>query len=242
MLKMNGEVSIANEGHTDLNFIKNELVSAWAYLITYVELYDHPDPKRMELLQETPPGFFSLVQSALLDAILIRLTRLMDAPGSSGNASKLNLSFKRLFLGNNYPNAAKKFELVKNDWEGNKSLLTYRNKIFAHNDLEIARGTTPQVSTKLQAQDVTNLRQLFTKLWAVLVTAYFEKEKTAILEPNFESLDMLPAKILKELKWSVYQNSLIDESLETGQYDDTNFQNFKFANVGEDKPLQFIGS
>lgn len=239
---MNGEISIANRGHTDLNFIKIELVSAWAYLITYIELYGHPDPTRMELLQETAPGFFSLVQSALLEALFIRLARLMDSTNSSGNASKQNLSFKRLFLGNNYPNAAKKFKLAINDWEGNKSLLTYRNKIFAHNDLEIARGTTPQVSIKLQAQDVTNLRQQFTKLWAVLATAYLEKDKTAILEPNFESLDMLPAKILKELKWSLYLSSLIDAGLETGQYDDTNFQNFKFANVGEDKPLQLIDS
>lgn len=241
---MNGEVSIANEGHTDLNFIKNELVSAWAYLITYVELYGHPDPKRMELLQETAPGFFSLVQSALLEAIFIRLTRLMDPADSSRNGTKPNMSFKKLLSGNNYPSTAKKFELVNEKWESGdlKSLQTYRNKVIAHNDLKLAREITPQVSTKLEPQDIDKLRQLFSELWAVLVTAYFEKDKTAILEPNFESLDILPAKILKELKWSVYQSSLIDKGLETGQYDDTNFQNFKFANVGEDKPLQLIGS
>lgn len=240
---MNDKPSLANKSHEDLNFVKTELVSAWAYLITYVELFDHHDPKRMELLQETAPGFFSLVQSALLDAIFIRLTRLMDPADSSKDGAKPNLSFERLFL-SNYPLAAGKFALVKKDWQCGdlNSLQAYRNKVIAHNDLKLARQVTPQVTAKLGSQDVTNLRQLFTKLWAVLVAAYLEKDKTAILEPNFESLDMLPTKILKELKLSLYQGSLLDADTEFGQVDDTNFLNFKFANVGEDKPLRLIGS
>lgn len=234
---------LTTENNKNLNLIKSELVSAWAYLITYVELFDHHDPKRMELFLETAPGFFGLIQSSLLEAVFIRLARLMDPADSSRDGTKPNLSFHRLFL-DDYPNAAKKFVLVKNDWIGGnfESLQTYRNKILAHNDLNVAMETTPQVSAKLESQDVTKLRRLFTELWDVLVAAYFEKDKIAMLEPNFESLDMLPAKILKELKWSLYQSSLIDADIESGQFDDTNFQKFKFTNVGEDKPLRLIGN
>ena len=241
---MNDETTFLNENHGNLNLIKNELVSAWAYLITYVELFDHHDPKRMELLLETAPGFFGLVQSSLLESVFIRLARLMDPADSSRDETKPNLSFKKLFLGSNYPHAAIKFESVNKMWKTGdlKSLQTYRNKIIAHNDLKLAREITPQVTAKLRSQDVTKLRQLFTELWAVLVAAYLEKDKTTILEPNFESLDMLPTKILKELKWSLYQISLIDADVESGQFDDTNFLNFKFANVGEDKSLRLIGS
>ena len=60
--------SLAQNGN--LSLLKDELIAVWAYMTAYVELFDHPDPKRMSLLLKSAPGFFALIQSALLETVL----------------------------------------------------------------------------------------------------------------------------------------------------------------------------
>jgi len=138
--------------------------------------------------------------------------------------------------------ASKSFKLLKSSWDNGDfaSLKIYRDKIIAHNDLSTIIQSNSELTTKIISEDISNIRLLFTSLWALLVEANFEINQSTILEPNFKSLNMLPNIILKELKQATYFAFILESKPEINENDNLSLSNFKYSNVGEEKIVRII--
>jgi hypothetical protein len=230
------------------HLINRELVSVWGYLVTYVELFEHEDRRRRELLNCTAPGFFGLVQSALIECCLIRLARLMDSESGRGGKDK-NLSFERLFKAGwhdvNPADAKEKFEKIKKEWNENggkyKVLNNHRDKVLAHNDLPTISSSPVSVSTKLTHNEVCLLRGLFLELWAVLVKTHELLPNGQLVEPQFDSLENHPVTIFRHLKSSIFLDEIADEAIDNDSLDFfRRWSKFKYSSVGSDGLLRLI--
>ena len=217
-----------------LDALKQEMIAAWAYLYAYVELFEHSDPKRVQLLEKTAPTFFALVQSSLIECVLIRLARLMD-PQESGN--KQNLSFSRFFClcaeSQDFAEINAQFAVLCRDWNGAKfqPLKEHRNKVQAHNDLPTIKGTHPSVSTKMTVDDVRFLRELFCSLWKVLATANSILNGTALVEPQ-----PWPLGIFSYLSAGGYLEKHFENHPELIE----DYCKFEFHGTGRDTPMRLI--
>ena len=173
-----------------LQALKQEMTAVWTYLYAYVGLFEHTDPRRMKLLEKADPSFFALVQSALIECVLIRLARLMDPKESGRNNTNQNLSFRRLFCPcsdqSDLAEASADFAAVCRDWNGAKfqPLKEHRDKVQAHNDVPTIQGAPPMVSTKMTVENVRLLRELFCRLWKILAAANSILKGSALVEPQ----------------------------------------------------------
>lgn len=233
---------MANQRIEVLDALKQEMTAAWAYLHAYAELFEHPDPRRMKLLEETAPGFFALIQTALIECVLIRLARLMDPQESGRNKMNKNLSFQRLFCPCSIPpglaEASAQFAEVCRDWNGAKfqSLMAHRNKVQAHNDLPTINGATPLVSTKMNVADIQLLKELFRHLWGVLKTAHRLLNIPVPPEPIWGALNQLPTAIFSPLSYGLYMGKVLPNQPElfSGMTESEYFE------VGRDKILSLV--
>jgi hypothetical protein len=94
------------------------------------------DPKTVELLNATAPGFFRIVQDALFGNVILSLSRLLDPAATSG---KGNLTLDQLIQPIARTNSAALFDDVSTRLAAAKAdakgLRTLRNKVIAHNSL-----------------------------------------------------------------------------------------------------------
>ena len=142
-------------------------------LDTYQELFLIEKDERAKLLAGTAPGFFQVVQVALIESIFMRIFRLMDPSGNDHNS---NCSFEKLreLIGrkpNAQPREAKVFRLrlglrqLRKDWgaAGGRysNLKKIRNKDLAHNDYtHQGRHSTGQLWMSISDADFENARLL----------------------------------------------------------------------------------
>jgi len=223
--------------------IKQEMNAVWAYIHAYSELFEHPDQRRMELLEETAPSFFALVQTALIECVLIRMARLMDPQESGRNNANQNLSFDRLFSSctdaSDLAEAAVQFAEVCRDWQGIKyrQLKEYRNKVQAHNDFPTIKGAPSLINTKLDLDDVKLIKELFCDLWKVLATAHMAFRGDALIEPRHEALNQLPTAIFPYLGAGLYMEKTLASRPEIF----SDFMGFQYAGVGHDKITRLMG-
>lgn len=115
---------------------------AWLFLKwdNYVELFGSK-PSRVDLLNEAAPGFFSIVQHTLWEAILLHIARLTDPPNSRGKA---NLTSQRLHALVSDAVAAQAVKaLTDNAIAAASFCRDWRNRRIAHSDLSLAVDLHP---------------------------------------------------------------------------------------------------
>lgn len=113
-------------------------------------------------LLERAPLLSGLVQTALLESLLMRVARLMDpATSGRGQGEKPNLSLKRLVNGDARLSAyvAPVIEL----WNGS-GLKDVRSQYLSHNDLVRSRTQSHTLSIPLGSADITALEVLVNAL------------------------------------------------------------------------------
>jgi hypothetical protein len=224
--------------------IRYEMSGVWIYLNTYVELFEHPDSRRRNLMGLTAPGFFEVVKASLAECILQKLARLMD-PAETGG--KKNMTFAALFdLGNPVlKQSFCGFCAIQYEWKAGKykPIREYRNKLAAHNDWITILENPLGVLTRLTDQEQALTKELFQGLWHVLAKVHFALHDSSLAEPQYENLDSLPTALFSHLG-----NSLLLRELNKEQMHDENLEilrklsEFEYSNVGNDAPMRLIGN
>lgn len=234
-----------------LDRIGNELKLLWVLLDTYQELYLVEQDKRAKLLEDTAPGFFTVVQVALIESIFMRIFRLMDAGDIGGNANCSFDTFRKM-LARQKPaqrKEAKVFRMrlclrqLRKDWRVAGGLYArlkkIRNKVLSHNDYtHHASRDKGQLWMALTTEEFDLSRQLSQRMWNLYRqgdSVLHSSEKT-IFEPQQESLHDRPEKLLKHLC-----SSLFWSKLHRGHLDDYHEyavceSRFEFDHVGECRP------
>ena len=197
--------------------LRTELTEmAWRWQ-EFRELFENES--RIELLNRTSPMFFWMVQQALLDEMLLALTRLTGAPISNGQK---NLTIKRLAdLLDNIQlrdeirkkildlDAAVKFA---NDW---------RHKVLAHCDLDTAlqRRATP-----LPAVTTAKITKALGDCAAILDTIELHYTGAKTESTVFSAQGAL--SVLYALRSGVGWEEKVQRALEAGTYHPADWESF----------------
>ncbi|MBD5801781.1 hypothetical protein AZOA_12050 [Azoarcus sp. Aa7] len=117
-----------------------------------------PDGKGLALLKEDSPLVFRLLQTALMESMLMRLSRLMD-PENSGKkeGDRPNLSLKRLVALE--PGVGDDEMAIRRLWDGS-NLKTLRDKYLSHNDLTRSLIAQHSLNIPLETADIEAMRAL----------------------------------------------------------------------------------
>lgn len=228
-----------------LNRIGNELTLLWVLLDAYQELYLVEQDKRAQLQADTAPGFFAVVQVALIESILMRTFRLLDEAymGSGANCSFEGLRklipkqpSKRRPIGQEF-RLRQALRQLRKDWvvPGGKyaGLKKIRTKVLAHNDYtHHSRRNQGQLWMALSAAEFEIARSLGARLWALYRQAKLTICGVDVLEPRPSRLDDRSSMVLKHLCSSLF----LDQLLGDGRYEHLGAeQAHQLARMGEDR-------
>ncbi|MGA3207421.1 MAG: hypothetical protein ABSE05_06315 [Syntrophales bacterium] len=124
----------------NLGSLFHELSNEVAWLYTkweeYAELFGKT-PARIDLLNQSAPMFFRIVQDSLWENVLLHVARLTDPPKSSG---KSNLSIQCLFGLVNKEIQETISQQITDAKEKTNFCRDWRNRHIAHRDLKLAMG------------------------------------------------------------------------------------------------------
>jgi hypothetical protein len=119
----------------------------------YVVLFG-TSPERIDVLNQTAPGFFRMVQDEFWDSTMLHLARLTDAANSLGKKDRSNLTI--LALAELISDQTLKDALTKLAAEATSATQfcrDWRNRRIAHRDLKLALDkTSPPLSTASRRQ------------------------------------------------------------------------------------------
>lgn len=207
-----------------LGRIGNELKLLWTLLNAYQELFLVEQDKRADLLAQTAPGFFAVVQVALIESILMRIFRLMDEASMGGSA---NCSFEALrkLIAKQTPSQRKDangFRLrlclrqLRKDWRvaggPYAGLKKIRNKDLAHNDYtHHSHRDKDQLWMALTLQEFERARSLGARLWTLYRQAKRAICHVDVIEPVPSRLDDRPSMVLKHLCSSLFLDQLLGD-------------------------------
>jgi hypothetical protein len=134
--------------------IKKEITGIQLLWETVNGLYFQPMGKDWRALQADTPMLFHLTQTALMESLLMRVSRLMD-PAATGKMS--NLSLKQLVTAEARIDADE--VAIRAVWDGS-GLKTVRDKYLSHNDLNRSLNSDHTLNIPLESADIEALRQL----------------------------------------------------------------------------------
>lgn len=207
-----------------LERIGNELKLLWVLLDAYQELFLVEQDKRAQLLADTAPGFFAVVQVALIESLLMRIFRLMDAGDIGGNANCSFDTLRKLIAKQALAQRkdAKVFRLrlclrqLRKDWRvaggPYAGLKKIRNRDLAHNDYtQHTHRAAGQLWLSLSAEEFENARLLGARLWVLYRRAKLAICLTDVIEPKPERLDDRPSMVLKHLCSSLFLDQLLSD-------------------------------
>ena len=116
--------------------------------------FKQPSRKGLASLDKDAPLLFRLMQTAMMESLLMRMSRLMDPPTTMG---KSNLSLDQL------TRADQQFDQAASDlrkaWD-RSTLKDIRNKYLSHNDLARSLNEEHTLSIPLSSDDVEAMRGL----------------------------------------------------------------------------------
>lgn len=202
-----------------LDHIGNELKLLWVLLDAYQELFLIEQDKRAKLLGDTAPGFFAVVQVALIESMFMRIFRLLDGAymGSGANCSFEGLRklipkqpSKRRPIGQEF-RMRQALRQLRKDWgvaSGKYAgLKKIRTKNLAHNDYtHHSRRAAGQLWMSLTANEFELARQLAQRLWNL-----YRQGNRALrsshgdpFEPKHKTLDNRPVQLLEHLCSSLF--------------------------------------
>lgn len=120
--------------------LSNEV--AWLYIkwAEYVELFGKA-PSRIDLLNQSAPLFFRIVQDSLWENVLLHITRLTDPPISGKKSSgRKNLSIQCLSVLVDQEIKETITKQINTAIEKSSFCRDWRNRHIAHRDLKLAMG------------------------------------------------------------------------------------------------------
>lgn len=100
------------------------------------------------------PMLFRLMQTSMMESLLMRVSRLMDRPKTAGNS---NLSFEQFQIAS--PEMALDVAAVYKVWKESK-LKIVRDKYLSHNDLDRSLTEAHTLNISLSGADVEAIREL----------------------------------------------------------------------------------
>lgn len=134
--------------------IKKEITGIQLLWETVNGLYFQPSSKAWRALQADTPLLVQLTQTAMMESLLMRVSRLMN-PAATGKLT--NLSLKQLV--NAAPHIGTEEMAILAVWESS-GLVEVRNKYLSHNDLSRSMVTDHTLNIPLESADIEALRQL----------------------------------------------------------------------------------
>jgi hypothetical protein len=148
--------------------------------------FRQPLQKGLEQMGADAPLLYGLMQTAMMESLLMRVSRLMDqAVSGKGSSANANLSLAR--LAKEVPNLNGAICELRQLWDAS-GLRTIRDKYLSHNDLARASTEVHTLNMPLSDADVATMRKLATALREFRRTASQQLDKAAYLD---ESLSLL---------------------------------------------------
>ena len=148
-------------------------------------LYFRPQGKGLATLGQDAPLFFRLMQTAFMESLLMRVSRLMDPANSSRReGDRPNLSLKRLVEKDSRVGLDE--EAIRDIWDGS-SLKNVRDKFVGHNDLNRALTEEHKLNIPLETVDIDALQALASGLRELRRSVNYKLTGAAYLD---ESLDV----------------------------------------------------
>ena len=142
--------------------LKKEITGIQVLWETVERVYLVPDRQALSALEEDAPVVTRLLQTALMESMLIRLARMMDSARSGrGEGERLNLSLKRLVTLE--PGVADDEMIVRALWD-ESNLKTVRDKYLSHNDLMRLLNGQHTLNIPLEPADIKAMRELVASL------------------------------------------------------------------------------
>ncbi|MGH6846815.1 MAG: hypothetical protein ACREC0_05080 [Methylocella sp.] len=162
-----------------------------------VELFGS-EPARLELLNETAPTFFNIIENMLWEAVTLHIVRLTDPPESM---CYKNLTIRKLpELVDDPEFKATLSELVETARQKAGICLNWRNKYIAHCDLELALSDGTSQSEPPSSKDVNEALESIVAVMKAMSEHFTESElffsKTALLGTQ-RLLEVLDAGVRK---------------------------------------------
>jgi hypothetical protein len=145
--------------------------------LEYVELFGKKK-SRIDLLNDTSPRFFRMIQDRLREAVFLHIARLTDPPFSLGRKDKSNLTL--LNLPGLIVDLKLKDEVEKQcgtALAGAEFARDWRNRHIAHRDLDLTLGENAKPLPDVQIREVSDALNSFE---AVLnaIAGHFLKSET----------------------------------------------------------------
>lgn len=134
----------------------------------------------IQALEDDTPGLYRLMQTAMMESLLMRIARLMDpACSGKGKDAKPNLSLARLVVVN--ANLASGLDPVKKRWD--ESMLgAVRCKYLSHNDLLRAQSEAHTLTIPLSPAEVSAVGAMVAALREFRATANPEIRQAAYVD------------------------------------------------------------
>lgn len=138
--------------------IKKEITGIQLLWETVNGMYFQPAGKNRQALQTDAPLLIHLTQTALMESLLMRVSRLMDpATTGRGPGQMTNLSLKRLVEVDS--SIAADEGAIRVIWDGS-GLKAVRDKYLSHNDLIRSMAVDHTLNIPLEPADIEALRKL----------------------------------------------------------------------------------
>jgi hypothetical protein len=153
----------------------------------YFELYGKKK-SRVQLLNDTAPNFFRMVQDRLWEMLMLHIARLTDPPYSMGNKNKTNLTLQGLpDLIADAQLSAQVERLCEAASVAVEFAKDWRNRHIAHRDLKLALNDPIAAPLpEVEMRHVTDALASFESIINAIVLQYDEREI------GFKYMDRLP--------------------------------------------------
>ena len=134
----------------------------------------------IEALADDVPTLYRLMQTAMMESLLMRIARLMDPPSSGrGEGRKTNLSLARLV--EQQESLKDAFNGLKALWS-NSALKSVRNQYLSHNDLEHSQFEEHTINIPLTDHDVVTVENMVVALREFRIAANREILQSTYLD------------------------------------------------------------
>jgi hypothetical protein len=153
-----------------------EIARLHATWLEYVELYG-VKRSRVELLNDTAPYFFRIVQDHLHEAVMLHIARLMDPPYSNNNKARSNLTLQNLPLLVEDANLKAQVEgLCRKASNEVEFARDWRNRYIAHRDLKLAMSDSATPLPAVELKQINNVLALYEAILNVISLHYQDTE------------------------------------------------------------------
>jgi hypothetical protein len=138
-----------------------------------------------------------LMQSSMMESLLLRIARLMDPPAAGkGNRGAENLSLRA--LAEAHPSLTDQVNTLKGKWE-ESDLKRLRDKYLSHNDLKRAQSEQHTINMPMTAADIAGVSSLVDGLMefrktanhVIVGAAYLDGSLTLSLDRQLDTLDRM---------------------------------------------------